>query len=46
MTTWSYFDLSKLGTIDFIEFEVTSTNPEVPAYFCMDQLTAEITLEY
>lgn len=46
MTTWSYFDLSKLGDVEFIEFEVTSTNPDVPTYFCMDQLTAAITLEY
>ena len=46
MTTWSYFDLSKLGSVDVIDFEIVSTNPDVPKYFCMDQLAAGIVLQY
>lgn len=46
MTTWTRFDLSKLGGIDYMDFEVESTNKEIPAYFCMDNFKANITISY
>ena len=44
MSTWTVFDLSKLGTFDFIDFDVISTKEEVPAYFCMDYFLASVTI--
>ena len=46
MYNWSVFDLSSLGEVDYIDFEVTSTNPEVPGYFCMDGLLSTIVIDY
>ena len=46
MTTWSKFDLSKLGAVDDIDFEIITSKAEVPAYFCMDEFYTYITLEY
>jgi hypothetical protein len=46
MYNWTKFDLSKLGPVDFIDFELNSTNPSVPAYFCMDGLLAGVQIEY
>jgi len=46
--TWQKVDLSKLGTVDMIQFSLSSTDGSVyngitymntPAYFCLDQLT-------
>ena len=44
VSTWTPFDLSKLGTVDKVDFEVLSTKKEVPAYFCMDNFVASITI--
>lgn len=41
---WTAFDLTKLGNFDAIDFDVTSTKEEVPAYFCMDYFIASITV--
>ena len=46
VSTWTAFDLSKLGQVDRVDFAVLSTKKEVPAYFCMDNFTASITLSY
>jgi hypothetical protein len=46
MCTWTAFPMSSLGAVDFIEFEVESTNPNVPGYFCLDGLLAGISIEY
>ena len=46
MTTWSKFELSKLGAVDNIDFEIISSKAEIPAYFCMDEFYTYITLEY
>ena len=46
MYNWTEFPLSSLGTVDYIDFEVESTNPNVPAYFCLDNLVAGIQVEY
>lgn len=44
VSTWTPFDLSKLGAFDYIDFDVISTKEEVPAYFCMDYMIASVTV--
>lgn len=44
VSTWTSFDISKLGVIDCVDFAVTSTKEEVPAYFCMDYFIASVTV--
>lgn len=46
VTRWTVFDLGKLGMVEHVDFEITSSNADVPAYFCMDSMVAEVTLEY
>jgi hypothetical protein len=46
MYNWTIFDLSKLGAVDFVDFEVVSTNPQVPGYFCLDGYFASISISY
>jgi hypothetical protein len=45
MYNWSKLDLSKLGSVDAIDFELTSTKGGIPMYFCMDELSAKIAIE-
>lgn len=46
MYNWTAFTLSALGSVDYIDFEVQSTCPDVPGYFCMDGLLAGVSVEY
>lgn len=46
VSIWTGFDLAKLGSVDQVTFEVNSTNPNVPAYFCMDNMVAKINIQY
>lgn len=46
VSIWTPFDLQKLGTVEYVEFEVLSTNPNVPAYFCMDNFTVGVDISY
>lgn len=46
MYNWTVFDLSKLGAVDFVDFNVTSTKPEVPGYVCIDGILANISISY
>ena len=46
VSKWTPFELTKLGTVDHVDFEIISTNPDVPAYFCMDSMIATIQIEY
>ena len=46
MYNWTPFSLSALGTVDYVDFEVVSTNPDVPGYFCLDGYAALVNLEY
>ena len=43
---WTKFDLAKLGSVDAIDFEIISSNASVPKYFCMDELVADVNVEY
>jgi hypothetical protein len=46
MYSWTAFPLSTLGAVDFIDFDIESTNPNIPEYFCLDGLLASIMIEY
>ena len=46
VSTWTPFELTKLGAVEYVNFEILSTKPDVPAYFCMDNMVVEINLEY
>lgn len=46
VSKWTPFDLAKLGSFEYIDFEVSSTNPNIPANFCMDNLTVNIELSF
>jgi hypothetical protein len=46
MYNWTAFALSSLGSVSYIDFEVQSTCPDVPGYFCMDGLVAGVSVEY
>ena len=46
VSVWTPFELTKLGFVDYVDFEITSTDPNVPTYFCMDNMVAEIEVEY
>ena len=44
VSTWTAFDLTKLGLFDFVDFDVVSSKKEVPAYFCMDYFVASVSI--
>ncbi len=46
LTNWTVFDLSDLGDVDCVNFELESNRQEVPPYFCYDLFTANIFLSY
>lgn len=46
VSTWTPFELVKLGSVEYVDFEIISSRPGVPPYFCMDSMVAEINLEY
>lgn len=46
VSTWTPFDLNKLGSVEYIEFRLTSSKPDVPLNFCLDDMVAAINLSY
>ncbi len=46
VTSWSPFKLDKLGVVDIVDIEVMSTRDDIPKAFCMDDMIANIALEY
>lgn len=46
VTNWSAFNLAPLKSIEQIDFELVSSNPNIPPFFCMDNVVADIALEY
>lgn len=47
VSTWTPFDLAKLGTVEYVDFEIIAPEGrEIPGYFCMDQMMATVKLEY
>ena len=43
---WTVFDLTALGDIRYVDFDVQSSNPNVPEVFCMDNFGARVSIEY
>lgn len=46
MYNWTPFDLSVLGAVEYVDFEVESTNPDVPGFVCVDGVLASINISY
>ena len=43
---WTAFDLTALGDIQYVDFDVQSSKANVPEVFCMDNFIAKVDLEY
>lgn len=46
VVNWTPFDLAKLGTVQYVDFEMVSTKQNIPTSFCMDDMVVRILLEY
>lgn len=46
ITDWKPCLFTNLGYVDHIDMEVVSTRPEVPTYVCIDDMQADISIEY
>lgn len=49
VTNWTLFDLSPLGAVEYVDFELeVLSNQElaVPKFFCLDEFTASISIAY
>lgn len=46
MYNWTKFNLSGLGAVDEIDFELIASDPSIPLYVCIDELSADINIEY
>lgn len=46
VVNWTPFDLSKLGAVEYVDFEIISTSDDIPASFCMDNMISYISLAY
>ncbi len=46
VTEWSPFELGKLGSIEYVDIEVLSTNENVPRAFCMDDMFAKVSVSF
>lgn len=43
---WTPFVLDSLKTVQYVDFEIISTNPDIPLYVCMDDLYYNVKLDY
>lgn len=46
LSVWKTLDLSKLGKIQYMDFDVVSTSPDVPEAFCLDNVVAKVNISY
>lgn len=46
MYNWTKFNLEKLGMVDKIEFQLSSSRSDLPKAFCLDELTGMINIQY
>ncbi len=46
VTSWAAFKLDKLGTVDVVDIEIISTRDDIPKAFCMDDMFANVFLQY
>lgn len=43
---WTPFDLSKLGTIQYVELELAGTKEDIPSTVCIDNVVSKVSLQY
>lgn len=43
---WTKLDLTKLGTIDAVDFDLYTSRGGIPASFCMDELNGTVDITY
>ena len=46
VTSWTEVDLSSIGNVDALKFEVSTNRIDFPESFCLDNLTAKVHVEY
>jgi hypothetical protein len=46
VTSWTEVDLSSIGNVDALTFEVETNRSDFPESFCLDNLTAQVHIEY
>lgn len=46
VSKWTAFDLQKLGSVEYVEFSMSSTRSGIPLNFCLDNMEAAINLSY
>ena len=46
VTKWTVFDLSKLGSVKYVDFSLYSSKENIPLNVCLDNITASIDLAY
>lgn len=43
---WKKFDITKLGDIDYVDFELESSVTGLPKYFCIDNIFTNVHIKY
>ncbi len=46
VTTWSPFQLEKLGAVEYINIEIVTNRTDIPKAFCMDDIYANVSVAY
>jgi len=46
VSLWTPFELTKLGSIEYVDFEIISSKPDTPPYFCMDNMIFKVDVSY
>lgn len=46
VSRWTGFDLSDLGSVEYVDFELESTKPSIPMNFCLDNVIASVDISY
>lgn len=46
VSVWTPFELMKLGSIEYVDFELVSSKPDTPLSFCMDNMVFKVDISY
>lgn len=46
VSKWTAFELNKLGSVEYVDFEIISTNESIPGYVCIDSVVATVNVTY
>lgn len=46
VSLWTPFELTKLGSVEYVDFEIVSSKPDTPPYFCMDNMVFKVDISY